>query len=100
MTKQRQKEALVAKAAKYFPFGYEPATGTSFVVEDAEDYVIIRKTDLTVLMVMGTRHSGSGMLVNGGRMRKISIQKSFKGRRRDSTRFIAIVKNELWTRKS
>jgi hypothetical protein len=32
--KQRQKAALVAKAAKYFPCGYGPATGTSFVVED------------------------------------------------------------------
>lgn len=43
--KQRAKEALVAKAAKYFPYGYGPATGTSFVVEevgevdeDEEDY--------------------------------------------------------------
>ncbi|KFX97827.1 hypothetical protein V490_02604 [Pseudogymnoascus sp. VKM F-3557] len=42
---QRAKEALVAKAAKYFPYGYGPATGTSFVVEevgevdeDEEDY--------------------------------------------------------------
>ncbi|KFY63038.1 hypothetical protein V496_04257 [Pseudogymnoascus sp. VKM F-4515 (FW-2607)] len=32
--KQRAKEALVAKASKYFPYGYGPATGTSFVVED------------------------------------------------------------------
>lgn len=43
--RQRAKEALVAKAAKYFPCGYGPATGTSFVVEevgevdeDEEDY--------------------------------------------------------------
>lgn len=43
--KQRAKEALAAKAAKYFPYGYGPATGTSFVVEevgevdeDDEDY--------------------------------------------------------------
>ncbi|OBT56061.1 hypothetical protein VE04_04199 [Pseudogymnoascus sp. 24MN13] len=43
--KQRAKEALVAKASKYFPYGYGPATGTSFVVEevgevdeDEEDY--------------------------------------------------------------
>lgn len=32
--KQRQKEALIAKAAKYFPYGYGPATGTRFVVEE------------------------------------------------------------------
>ncbi|OBT70445.1 hypothetical protein VE03_00038 [Pseudogymnoascus sp. 23342-1-I1] len=43
--RQRAKEALVAKASKYFPYGYGPATGTSFVVEevgevdeDEEDY--------------------------------------------------------------
>jgi len=43
--RQRQKAALVAKAAKYFPYGYGPATGTRFVVEevgevdeDEEDY--------------------------------------------------------------
>ena len=32
--KQRLKEELIAKAAKYFPYGYGPATGTSFVVEE------------------------------------------------------------------
>lgn len=32
--KQRQKEALIAKASKYFPYGYGPANGTSFVIED------------------------------------------------------------------
>ncbi|MCJ1227679.1 hypothetical protein MMC12_004335 [Toensbergia leucococca] len=32
--KRRLKEALVAKAAKYFPYGYGPATGTKFVVEE------------------------------------------------------------------
>ncbi|KFY41468.1 hypothetical protein V494_02980 [Pseudogymnoascus sp. VKM F-4513 (FW-928)] len=43
--RQRAKEALMAKASKYFPYGYGPATGTSFVVEevgevdeDEEDY--------------------------------------------------------------
>lgn len=32
--RQRMKEGLVAKAAKYFPYGYGPATGTRFVVEE------------------------------------------------------------------
>ena len=32
--KQRKKEELVAKAKKYFPYGYGPATGMGFVVED------------------------------------------------------------------
>jgi hypothetical protein len=32
--KQRNKEALIAKASKYFPYGYGPATGASFVVEE------------------------------------------------------------------
>lgn len=32
--KQREKEALIAKASKYFPYGYGPASGTSFVIED------------------------------------------------------------------
>ncbi|KAI9152232.1 hypothetical protein HJFPF1_09459 [Paramyrothecium foliicola] len=43
--KQRMKEAIFSKAAKYFPYGYGPATGNKFVVEevgevseDEEDY--------------------------------------------------------------
>lgn len=43
--KQRAKEAIIGRAAKYFPYGYRPAVGTSFVVEevgevdeDEEDY--------------------------------------------------------------
>lgn len=32
--KQRAKEAIVSKAAKYFSYGYGPATGNSFVVEE------------------------------------------------------------------
>jgi hypothetical protein len=32
--RQRNKEAVYAKAAKYFPYGYGPATGTKFVVEE------------------------------------------------------------------
>ena len=32
--KQRLKEALISKAAKYLPYGYGPATGISFVVEE------------------------------------------------------------------
>jgi hypothetical protein len=32
--RQRQKQALMAKALKYFPYGYGPATGTRFVIED------------------------------------------------------------------
>jgi hypothetical protein len=31
---QRKKEALKAAAAKWFPYGYGPAKGTSFVIED------------------------------------------------------------------
>ena len=31
---QRRKEALIAKAAKYFPYGYGPKQGANFVVED------------------------------------------------------------------
>ncbi|UNI22133.1 hypothetical protein JDV02_008052 [Purpureocillium takamizusanense] len=43
--RQRAKEAVMARAAKYFPYGYGPATGTKFQVlevgevsEDEEDY--------------------------------------------------------------
>ncbi|CCF34379.1 hypothetical protein CH063_06390 [Colletotrichum higginsianum] len=43
--RQRAKQAVFAKAAKYFPYGYGPATGGRFVVEevgevseDEEDY--------------------------------------------------------------
>ncbi|KAH7310486.1 hypothetical protein B0I35DRAFT_439131 [Stachybotrys elegans] len=32
--RQRAKEAIYARAAKYFPYGFGPATGTKFVVED------------------------------------------------------------------
>lgn len=32
--KQRAKEAVFAKAAKYFPYGYGPAMGSKFVVEE------------------------------------------------------------------
>lgn len=32
--KQRAKEVMIGKAAKYFPYGYGPATGTLFVVEE------------------------------------------------------------------
>jgi hypothetical protein len=32
--KQRAKEAVLAKAAKYFPYGFGPATGSRFVVEE------------------------------------------------------------------
>ena len=32
--KQRAKEVMIGKAAKYFPYGYGPATGSLFVVEE------------------------------------------------------------------
>ena len=32
--KQRIKEALLAKAGKYFSYGYGPATGTKFIIEE------------------------------------------------------------------
>lgn len=32
--KQAKKEALKAAASKWFPYGYGPATGSNFVVED------------------------------------------------------------------
>lgn len=32
--KQRAKQAVFAKAAKYFPYGYGPATGSKFLVEE------------------------------------------------------------------
>jgi len=35
--RQRAKQAVFAKAAKYFPYGYGPATGTRFVVEEVGD---------------------------------------------------------------
>jgi hypothetical protein len=35
--RQRAKEALIAKASKYFPYGYGSATGTRFVVEDVAE---------------------------------------------------------------
>jgi hypothetical protein len=34
---QRKKQALKAAAAKWFPYGYGPAQGTSFVIEDIAD---------------------------------------------------------------
>ena len=35
--RQRRKAAIMAKAAKYFPYGFGPATGTRFVVEEVAD---------------------------------------------------------------
>lgn len=35
--KQRAKELMIGKAAKYFPYGYGPAIGTLFVVEEVGD---------------------------------------------------------------
>lgn len=35
--KQRAKAAVLAKAAKYFPYGFGPATGNKFVVEEVGD---------------------------------------------------------------
>jgi hypothetical protein len=35
--KQAKKEALKAAASKWFPYGYGPATGTNFVVEEIGD---------------------------------------------------------------
>ena len=48
--KKRQKQALLAKAQKYFPYGFGAATGSKFVVEDVgevsedeEEYGIYQK---------------------------------------------------------
>lgn len=35
--RQRAQQALKSKAAKWFPYGYGPATGTSFVIEEVGD---------------------------------------------------------------
>ncbi|MCJ1270345.1 hypothetical protein MMC22_010241 [Lobaria immixta] len=35
--RQRAQEALKSKAAKWFPYGYGPATGTSFVIQEVGD---------------------------------------------------------------
>lgn len=50
---QRQNQALTSKAAKWFPYGYGPATGTSFVIEavgdvddDEEEYGVYQKDRL------------------------------------------------------
>jgi len=54
--KQRQKEALIAKAAKYFPHSYGPGAGTSFVIEeigevseDEDDYGVYQKDRLELI---------------------------------------------------
>ncbi|KAL3956927.1 hypothetical protein ACCO45_009773 [Purpureocillium lilacinum] len=66
--RQRAKEAAFARAAKYFPYGYGPASGTKFQVlevgevsEDEEDYGEYQEQ--RVVDETGRRHDGD---VGGG----------------------------------